>query len=120
MEGRPSPAVRPLDTSAGIWTPAGVPGCATDDLLDPLQALRPILEGADLDALLARARAGGHRYCLVQAWGHILQEIWTPDSRGGADFVTALMRWAAERDFAAAGGRTACWSTSPATVPDRP
>jgi len=62
-----------------------------------------ILEGADLDALLARARAGGHRYCLVQTWGHILQEVWTPEGSGG-DFVTALMRWAAERDFAAAGG----------------
>lgn len=64
----------------------------------------PILEGADLDALLARARAEGYRYCLAQAWGHILQEVWTPEARGGGDFLTALRRWAAEHEFSAAGG----------------
>jgi hypothetical protein len=63
----------------------------------------PMLEGADLDELLARAAAGGARYCLVQAWGHVLQEVWTPGRQGNGDFVTGLLRWASGRDFLAAG-----------------
>jgi hypothetical protein len=109
-----------LDTSAAISDAAdAADGADTADAADAATAARlrdltiswtrfkhagPILEGRDLDGLLARAAASGHRYCLVQAWGHILQEVWTPDSQGGTDFVAALMRWAAERDFAAAGG----------------
>ncbi len=99
------PAFALLDTAAAI--PDAALAARLRDLTISWTRFKhsgPILEGADLDALLMRAWAGGHRYCLVQAWGHILQEIWTPDSHGGTDFVTALMRWAADRDFAAAGG----------------
>jgi hypothetical protein len=61
----------------------------------------PILEGADLDALLRRAADGPWRWCLAQAWGHVLQEVWTPD--GGADFLAAVERWVGSEEFLAAG-----------------
>jgi hypothetical protein len=63
-----------------------------------------ILEGKDLGELLARAASGGARYCLVQSWGHVLQEVWTPGGTDFGDFIGALLSWAGGNDFVAAGG----------------
>jgi len=93
-----------LDTSA--TTPGAALAAKLRDLTISWSRFKysgPILEGTDLDGLLARAAGAGYRYCLVQAWGHVLQEVWTPEGRGGGDFVTALAAWASEGDFLVAG-----------------
>jgi hypothetical protein len=63
----------------------------------------PILESPDLDALLRTAAARGAHYCLVQSWGHVLHEVWSPDGRGQFDLLELLGGWVEGRAFLAAG-----------------
>src|SRR5262245_53050251 len=91
-----------LDTSAAIPDPALA--ARLRDLTISWSRFKysgPILEGTHLDALLRRAADGPWRWCLAQAWGHVLQEVWTPD--GGADFLNALARWVRSEELLAAG-----------------
>ena len=59
-----------------------------------------IIEGSDVDGLLAEANQSGYRYCLIQAYGHIIQERWTPE---GSDFFDALNAQISENNFLAIG-----------------
>lgn len=63
----------------------------------------PILEDEDLDALLRRAAAGDARHCLVQSWGHVLHEVWSPDGHGPFDLLDLLAAWVEGRRFLVAG-----------------
>jgi hypothetical protein len=63
----------------------------------------PILEDEDLGALLARAHERGYRRCLVQSYGHVLNEVWTSDGGGGDGGFDPLERWLPGRGLAAAG-----------------
>jgi hypothetical protein len=63
----------------------------------------PILEEEDLDTLLRRAAAGDARYLLVQSWGHVLHEVWSPDGHGPFDLLDLLDAWVEGRGFLVAG-----------------
>jgi len=62
-----------------------------------------IYEDSTLPAILSRARADGHRYCLVQGYGHIVAEHAGPDGGLARSFFDALAPWIAGRDFLFAG-----------------
>lgn len=62
-----------------------------------------IIESESIDAILAQALQRNVDYCLVQAHGHILDEVWQPDAGASADALTALERWMEGRDFLVAG-----------------
>ena len=63
----------------------------------------PILEDQDLDSLLRRAADTDARWCLVQAWGHVLHEVWSPDGHGPFDLLDLLETWVEGRGFLVAG-----------------
>ena len=62
-----------------------------------------ILENDSVDALLQEALDLGYRYCLIQAYGHIIGETWIPEHWEQVDFHTALGRWIDNHDFFIAG-----------------
>jgi hypothetical protein len=62
-----------------------------------------IIEDSDLTRILARARAAGHRYCLVQGYGHVVAEHAGPDGGKAGGFFDALDQWVSAHDFVFAG-----------------
>ncbi|MFZ0256588.1 MAG: hypothetical protein WAN46_13320 [Gammaproteobacteria bacterium] len=62
-----------------------------------------ILEDTTVNGILDRALAGGWRYCLIQAHGHILSEIWHSKSAHSLDVMAALQNWIDEQDFFVTG-----------------
>jgi hypothetical protein len=50
----------------------------------------PIFEGDSIEDILAQAAAGDYRYCLLQAYGHVIIEPWSPASWDGRDFHQSL------------------------------
>lgn len=65
----------------------------------------PIVEAQSVDEILARACHRGHRYCLVQAYGHAM--IRYRDGRRGIDtnFIERLTAWTADRELLVTGRR---------------
>lgn len=61
----------------------------------------PVVEADTLPGVLERALEHDRRYCLVQAFGHILNEIWQPEGVGAP--LLRLERWLAARELLAAG-----------------
>ena len=93
-----------LDTSREITLAAA--GVRARDLTISWSRFKyggPILEDEDLDTLLRRAAAGDARYCLVQSWGHVLHEVWSPDGHGPFDLLDLLAAWVEGRGFLVAG-----------------
>ena len=62
-----------------------------------------ILEDTRIDAILARAIERGFRFCLIQAYGHLLEEVWVPDGGEAVDLPTALLRWLRDAELLVAG-----------------
>lgn len=62
-----------------------------------------IVEDTSVNGVLDRALAGGSRYCLIQAHGHILSEIWHSKSADSLDVMAALQTWIEEHDFFVTG-----------------
>lgn len=62
-----------------------------------------IVEDSALARILERARAAGHRYCLVQGYGHIVAEHAGPDGGKARGFFDALEEWVGRHDFVFAG-----------------
>jgi len=62
-----------------------------------------ILENNSLSGLLQEALELGYRYCLVQAYGHVIGETWIPEHWEQVDFQTALGRWIDNHDFFVTG-----------------
>ncbi len=62
-----------------------------------------IVEDIDPSRILARARANGSRYCLVQGYGHIVAEHAGPDGGKARGFFDALEAWVDAHDFVFAG-----------------
>jgi hypothetical protein len=100
-----------LDISCGLLgnREAAAPGTATGRARGLTVAwLRwhyfgEIIEDADLASILARAQAGGHLYCLVQGYGHIVTEHAGPDGGKARGFFDALEDWVGAHDFVFAG-----------------
>lgn len=59
-----------------------------------------IVQADTVDEILARALDEGYRYCLIQAYGHIIQERWNP---GSDDFFASLASKIDQRDFLVMG-----------------
>ena len=59
-----------------------------------------IIEGPGVDGLLEEAMTGGYRYCLIQPYGHIIHERWTPEGRDFFDELSVCIR---QQDFLAMG-----------------
>lgn len=93
---------------------AAAPGTATGRARDLTVAwLRwhyfgEILEDTDLARILTRARDAGHRYCLVQGYGHIVAEHAGPDGGKARGFFDALADWVGRHDFVFAGKPGRC------------
>jgi hypothetical protein len=62
-----------------------------------------ILEDTTVNGILNGALAGGSRYCLIQAHGHILSEIWHSKSAESLDVMEALGDWIEHHDFFVTG-----------------
>jgi hypothetical protein len=62
-----------------------------------------IVEDDSVDAILSTAMRRQADYCLIQAHGHILDEVWHPDGGETVDVLTALQRWIATHDFLVTG-----------------
>lgn len=62
-----------------------------------------IIEDVSVDAILAQAQRRTGDYCLIQAHGHILDEVWHPDSGEARDVLTALTLWIRDHDFLVTG-----------------
>jgi hypothetical protein len=63
----------------------------------------PFIEDTQIDRILARASDLGMRYCLIQSYGHILSEIWSPEDDEAAEIIQVLGQWIQEHDFFVAG-----------------
>ncbi len=62
-----------------------------------------ILEDTRIDGILERALERGFRYCLIQAYGHLLEEVWIPDGGEAVDLAAALSRWLQSTELLVAG-----------------
>ena len=62
-----------------------------------------ILEDDRIEAILAQALERGFRYCLIQAYGHLLDEVWVPDGGEAVDLTAALSRWLRHAELLVAG-----------------
>ncbi len=62
-----------------------------------------IIEGTDVDAILGESLRQGFRFCLVQPYGHVIQERWTPDNWQARDFYAALNASIQNTDFLVMG-----------------
>ena len=58
-----------------------------------------LIEGQSVDAILAEAESLGFRFCLVQPYGHVIQERWIPTNSLSPDFFSALDASIQESDF---------------------
>ena len=63
----------------------------------------PVIEAETLEGILARALARGSRFCLIQAYGHIIRETWIPGHWGREDFHSLLARSVRDEDFLVRG-----------------
>jgi hypothetical protein len=83
-----------LDTSQRIVAP-GIAARTRSWTLDAARFKHAgeIVEDADLGFLLARARGAGGRYCLVQAYGHVLAEQWHHEGAVEQDGLSVLRQW---------------------------
>jgi hypothetical protein len=50
----------------------------------------PIFEGDSIEDILAQAAAGDYGFCLIQAYGHVIIEPWTPANWNGKNFHQSL------------------------------
>src|SRR5579859_6069272 len=62
-----------------------------------------IVESDTVNGILDTALEAGYRWCLIQAYGHILSEHWFPSHWERVHFAPALAEWLPATDFFAAG-----------------
>lgn len=62
-----------------------------------------ILENTSVNGILDQALERGARYCLIQAHGHILSEIWRPADADCPDIMAALDHWIEHEEFFVTG-----------------
>ncbi|HEV7857556.1 MAG TPA: hypothetical protein VGO91_02815 [Pyrinomonadaceae bacterium] len=62
-----------------------------------------ILENSSINKILDAALELGYKYCLVQAYGHLIAEDWHPKHLRHADFQTVQRDWMADHDFFVTG-----------------
>jgi len=67
-----------------------------------------IIEEKELGRILARARATGARYCLVQGYGHVVAEHAGPNGGKARSFFDALEDWTSGKEFVFAGTPGRC------------
>jgi len=65
--------------------------------------LGPIIEETSVDGILRQAAEQGYRYCLIQAYGHVIVEPWIPAHANAKDFHQTLSEWVEHNDFFVAG-----------------
>jgi hypothetical protein len=59
----------------------------------------PIIENSDVNRILDEALKLGHKFCLIQAYGHVISEKWYPKHWQVADFQTGLRQRLERSDF---------------------
>lgn len=62
-----------------------------------------ILEYTTVNEILDQALAQGSRYCMIQAYGHILSEIWRCAGADSRDVMEALQDWIEKHNFLVTG-----------------
>lgn len=62
-----------------------------------------MIEADSVDVLLSEALKRNAAYCLIQAHGHILDEVWHPDGGEALDIYLALETWIRDTDFLVTG-----------------
>ena len=62
-----------------------------------------IIEAGNVNTILDRALELGYRYCLVQAYGHVIAETWYPKHWNRPDFQSSLRNWIENNDFFVTG-----------------
>ncbi len=62
-----------------------------------------ILESANMDQLLAEACLHGYHYCLVQSYGHVILEQWTPEDHAPKVFLGRTGEWIGHNRFDSIG-----------------
>jgi hypothetical protein len=63
----------------------------------------PIIEDTSIAGILCQAVASDADYCLIQAYGHILAEVWHSDDGESMEIMQAISEWIAQRDFLVTG-----------------
>lgn len=63
----------------------------------------PIFEATRVEEIAAAAKADGYRYCLVQAYGHVVVEPWARPDSNSKRFYEALEDLIADNSFSLAG-----------------
>lgn len=63
----------------------------------------PIIEDRSLDGVLPRAAESDADYCLIQAYGHILAEVWHPDGGVCLPVMQAIEDWVDQEEFLVCG-----------------
>ena len=62
-----------------------------------------IIENNSINKILDEALERGNKYCLIQAYGHIIGEFWYPKHWERKSFQSALKDWIENHDFFIAG-----------------
>lgn len=66
-----------------------------------------IIEGRGVNEILDEAAGRGYRFCLIQAYGHVISEHWRPEHLGGKGFEASLEEWTRACDFFVTGHASA-------------
>ena len=96
----------PRELVYGVWRGRREPGARSRSLTiswSRFDWFGPIIEAADVDALLRRALGAGFRWCLVQRSGHVIHEQWQPDHRGQKGFLGLVEDLCADPELFVAG-----------------
>jgi hypothetical protein len=62
-----------------------------------------IIENDTINKILDEAVARRYSYCLVQAYGHLINEAWVPKHWDRGDFHGSIRDWISEKDFFVTG-----------------
>lgn len=78
----------------------------------------PMIESESLDQILQQAACTDASHCLVQCYGHILTEVWRPESGEIPEIMDALDSWVQSRQFFITGRKSADGENRPGLAED--